>query len=123
MKQKYDDMNEKMQFLSKESKIDFKEIEEALVIVKDRRLNKGKPGDEFLGQVDAEKIKIIQRKSVNLEAELAETLGELDKSRHLLITQVKINDDYKKEVRLDLLIFEQLVFIVRLNCGFVCRCT
>lgn len=31
---------------------------------------------------------------------MAETIGELDKSRHLLITQVKINDDYKKEVHL-----------------------
>ena len=29
---------------------------------------------------------------------MAETIGELDKSRLLLITQVKINDDYKKEV-------------------------
>jgi protein fantom len=44
--------------------------------------------------------KAYQRKIVNLEAELAETIGELDKSRHLLITQVKINDDYKKEVHL-----------------------
>ena len=35
-----------------------------------------------------------------MEAQLAETVGELDKSRHLLITQVKINDDYKKEVHL-----------------------
>jgi protein fantom len=43
---------------------------------------------------------VYQRKLVNLEAQLAETIGELDKSRHLLITQVKINDDYKKEVYL-----------------------
>lgn len=63
-------------------------------------MNKANEGDQFLNQVDAEKIKIMQRKTVNLEAELAETLGELDKSRHLLITQVKINDDYKKEVLL-----------------------
>jgi protein fantom len=44
--------------------------------------------------------KVYQRKLVNFEAQLAETIGELDKSRHLLITQVKINDDYKKEVYL-----------------------
>lgn len=37
---------------------------------------------------------------MDLEADLAETVGEMDKSRHLLITQVKINDDYKKEVYL-----------------------
>ena len=29
---------------------------------------------------------------------MTETISELEKSRHLLITQVKINDDYKKEV-------------------------
>ena len=38
------------------------------------------------------KFKVYQRKIVNLEAQLAETVGELEKSRHLLITQVKIND-------------------------------
>ena len=44
--------------------------------------------------------KVFHRKIANLEAELVETVGELDKSRHLLITQVKINADYKKEVNL-----------------------
>ena len=43
-------------------------------------------------------ILVYQRKLIDLEAQLTETIGELDKSRHLLITQVKINDDYKKEV-------------------------
>jgi hypothetical protein len=42
----------------------------------------------------------MQRKAIDLEAHLAETIAELEKSRHLLITQVKINDDYKKEVLL-----------------------
>jgi protein fantom len=55
MKQKYDDMNEKMLFLSKESNVDFTEIEEALIIVKERRANRN--SDEFLNIVDSEKIK------------------------------------------------------------------
>lgn len=35
-----------------------------------------------------------------MEAELAETVAELNKSRHLLITQVKINEEFKNEVKL-----------------------
>ena len=45
-------------------------------------------------------LKVLNGKLINLQSELVETVGELDKSRHLLITQVKINDDYKKEVNL-----------------------
>ena len=41
-----------------ESKIDFKEIEEALIIVKDRR-NKANTKDDYVDKVDAEKIKSI----------------------------------------------------------------
>lgn len=98
MKQKYDEMSEKMQFLSRESNIDFSEIEEALILVKERKTNKNT--DEFLGMVDSEKVKAYQRKIVDLECTLAETVSELDKSRHLLVTQVKINENYKKEMLL-----------------------
>ena len=75
MKQKYDDMNDKMQFLSKESNIDFTEIEEALIIVKERRANKNT--DEFLNQVDSEKVKIYQRKLIDLEAQIVELIGNV----------------------------------------------
>ena len=78
MKQKYDEMNEKLLFLSKviknfllfskllmilirnylnqESNIDFTEIEEALILVRERRSN-NKPSDEFSHLIDSEKIK------------------------------------------------------------------
>lgn len=98
MKQKYDEMNEKMIFLSKESNIDFSEIEEALILVKEKKANNH--SDEFFGMVDAEKVKVYQRKIVDLECTLAETVSELDKSKHLLLTQVKINENYKKEMML-----------------------
>jgi len=68
-------------------------------LVKERRIAKTN-SDEYTSKVDAEKLKLLQRKTTGLEAQLAETVGELDKSRHLLITQVKINADYKKEVLL-----------------------
>lgn len=43
-------------FNLKESNIDFSEIEEALILVKERRANRNR-NDEFLNVVDAEKIK------------------------------------------------------------------
>jgi len=70
-----------------------------LILVKERRIAKTNT-DDYTSKVDAEKLKLIKRKTTALEAQLAETVGELDKSRHLLITQVKINADYKKEVLL-----------------------
>lgn len=45
-------------------------------------------------------FKAYQRKLVNLEAELAESIGELNRSRHLLVTSEKIINDYMEEIRL-----------------------
>ena len=108
MKQKYDDMSDKMSFLYKESSIDFAAIEEALVLVRERQAQQragvangnDDHDDRFEHVVDAEKIKAYKRRLLDTEAELADTVAELDKSRRLLITQVKINEDYKKEVGL-----------------------
>lgn len=96
MKQKFDDMNEKIQFLSHEGNYDYKEIEEALIIVKERKTKK----TDFVSDFENGKSKSLQRKINEMEAYLAETVRELDKQRHLLVTQVKINEDFKKEVSL-----------------------
>jgi hypothetical protein len=84
----------------KESNIDFVEIEEALIIVRQRKERNNNNDDDYGDSLQSkdEKIKRYQRNLNDLEAQLVETVGELDKSRHLLITQVKINEDYKKEV-------------------------
>lgn len=37
---------------------------------------------------------------VNLEADLAETIGDLEKCRHLYLKQIEINKEYKQEVLL-----------------------
>ncbi len=99
IKQKYDDLNEKLKFLNQESSIDFSEIEEALILVKERKASKQKK-PEFLNEYEADKADHLKRKLTDMEVQIADTVRELDKTRHLLLTQVKINDDYKKEVNL-----------------------
>ena len=98
MKQKYDDMNEKFQFLSQEGSLDHKELEEALIIVKERKSIKKRV--DFVGEFEEGKAKILQKRITEMEAELAETVRELEKQRQLLISQIKINENYKREVSL-----------------------
>jgi protein fantom len=97
IKQKYDDLNEKLKFLNQETNIDFDEIEEALILVKERKKQKKV---DFCDEYETNKADHLKRKLTDMEVQIADTVRELDKTRHLLLTQVKINDDYKKEVTL-----------------------
>ncbi|CAF3169233.1 unnamed protein product [Rotaria socialis] len=97
MKEKYDDLAEKMKFFERESDINMKEIEEALIILRQRK-QRQEPNFEFLQKVDDEKGKNLNRRLLELESQLAETANELEKTRNLLFMQYKINRDYKLEV-------------------------
>jgi len=92
-----------------------KEIEEALIILRQRK-ERQEPNFDFLQKVDDEKTKStkkkqqiifffiehffidIHRRILELESQLAETANELEKTRNLLFMQYKINRDYKLEV-------------------------
>jgi hypothetical protein len=54
MKEKYDDLAEKMKFFERESDISMKEIEEALIILRERKQRQA-PNFDFLQKVDDEK--------------------------------------------------------------------
>ncbi|CAF2968203.1 unnamed protein product [Rotaria sp. Silwood2] len=97
MKEKYDDLAEKMRFFEKESDINMKEIEEALIILRQRK-QRQEPNFDFLQKVDDEKAQNLNRRVLELESQLAETANELEKTRNLLFMQYKINRDYKLEV-------------------------
>ncbi|XP_021379187.1 protein fantom-like isoform X2 [Mizuhopecten yessoensis] len=98
-KEEYDDLKQKMKFFTKESAIDFTEIEEALVLVKQRRQQE-LPEPDFLQKVDNEKDKDVSRSLVILQADYAETIHELEKTRNMLVIQHKINKDYQQEVEI-----------------------
>ncbi|XP_052231915.1 protein fantom-like isoform X2 [Dreissena polymorpha] len=99
LREKYDDLVEKMKFFTKESAVDFTEIEEALVLVKQKK-QKLAAHPEFLQRVDEELDKDAQRRLLDLQAEYAETVHELEKTRNMLVVQHKINKDYQHEVTL-----------------------
>ncbi|XP_022097495.1 protein fantom-like [Acanthaster planci] len=92
-----DELQEKMKFFTRESAVDFQELEEALIIVK-RRKEKGSQNLEFLEKVDEEMNNDLKAQVVSLQAEHAETVSELEKTRNMLILQHKINQDYQIEV-------------------------
>ena len=62
LKEQHDELKDKMKFFTKESAVDFQEIEEALMIVKQRK-EKGVQELDFLEKVEDEK----QRGGWNLE--------------------------------------------------------
>ncbi|RUS82637.1 hypothetical protein EGW08_009590 [Elysia chlorotica] len=98
-KEQMDDLNEKMKFFTKESAVDFTEIEEALVLIKQRKQQDQQPPD-FLQAVDDELNKDHRKALVELQAEYAETVHELEKTRNMLVVQHKINKDYQSEVNI-----------------------
>ncbi|CAC5421683.1 RPGRIP1L [Mytilus coruscus] len=99
LKEEYDDLKEKMRFFTKESAIDFSEIEEALVLVKQKK-QKAIPDPDFLQKVDVEISKDEHKQLLEIQAEYAETVHELEKTRNLLVIQHKINKDYQHEVEI-----------------------
>ncbi|XP_033116274.1 protein fantom-like isoform X2 [Anneissia japonica] len=97
VKQQLDDLQDKMRFFNKESAIDFAEIEEALILVK-RRKEQGSQDLDFLERVDEEVNRDLKKQVITLQAEHADTINELEKTRNMLILQHKINRDYQAEV-------------------------
>uniref|UniRef100_A0A2C9M2E5 C2 domain-containing protein n=1 Tax=Biomphalaria glabrata TaxID=6526 RepID=A0A2C9M2E5_BIOGL len=82
-----------------ESQVDFTEIEEALVLIKQKKQRDQRPPD-FLQEVEDEFHKDHKKALLELQAEFAETVHELEKTRNMLIVQHKINKDYQTEVTL-----------------------
>ncbi|KAK7114118.1 protein fantom-like isoform X1 [Littorina saxatilis] len=99
MKEQFDDMQEKLKFFTKESHLDLTELEDALVLVKQKKQKTQAPPD-FLHQVDTELDKDHRRQLLELQAEYAETVHELEKTRNMLVVQHKINKDYQKETQM-----------------------
>ncbi|PVD20902.1 hypothetical protein C0Q70_19065 [Pomacea canaliculata] len=97
MKEKCDDMEEKLKFFTKESALDLTELEDALVLVKQKK-QRAAPDPDFLQKVDMEINKDHKRQLLELQAEYAETVLELEKTRNMLVVQHNINKDYQKEL-------------------------
>ncbi|XP_053305114.1 protein fantom [Spea bombifrons] len=96
-KQQLDEFHSRLRFFTKESDVDVAELSEALMLIKARKQQKN--GDlTFLGKVDDDVHKDLERTLRDLQASHAETVQELEKTRNMLIMQHKINKDYQTEV-------------------------
>ncbi|XP_065064438.1 protein fantom-like [Rhopilema esculentum] len=96
-KELYEDLADKMKFFSKESNIDFDEMQEALMLIKTRK-EKQSQELSFLGQVEEEMSQDLRKQLLELQTSHAETINELDKTRNMLKMQSQINKDYQTEV-------------------------
>ncbi|XP_041123696.1 protein fantom-like [Polyodon spathula] len=96
-KQQFDELKDRMKFFTKESDFDMAELSEALMLIKVRKNQKNRDL-EFLGKVEDDMHKDLERTMRELQATHAETVQELEKTRNMLIMQHKINKDYQTEV-------------------------
>lgn len=97
VRQQLEELQEKMKFFTKESAVDWGEMEEALVLVKKRK-ERGTQDLEFLEKVDDEVNRDLKMQISSHQADHADTAIELEKTRNMLLLQNKINRDYKQEV-------------------------
>ena len=95
LKQQYEGAQEKLKFFTSQSGTDFADLEDALAIIKARQENKPMEKPEFVENTDEEPS---HKKILDLEAQLADTVADLEKSRNMLLQQYNINKVYKKEV-------------------------
>ncbi|XP_066569510.1 protein fantom [Amia ocellicauda] len=96
-KQQLDEIKDRMKFFTKESDIDVAELSEALMLIKVRKNQKN--GElEFLEKAEDNVNTDVQRSMRELQANHADTVQELEKTRNMLIMQHKINKEYQTEV-------------------------
>lgn len=107
LKEKHDDLTEKLKFFTSESVTDFEEIQEALLLIKTRK-ERASQDLNFLEKVDEEINQDVRKQMQELQAAHAETINELEKTRSMLLLQHNINKDYQKEVELTTKKMEEL---------------
>ncbi|XP_051646435.1 protein fantom isoform X2 [Manacus candei] len=96
-KQQLDDLKNQVKSLTKEGDVDVAELNEALLLIKDRKQQKN--GDPlFLEKPEDEIHKDSEHSIRELQLTHAETVQELEKTRNMLIMQHKISKDYQTEV-------------------------
>ncbi|KAM4017680.1 protein fantom [Anomaloglossus baeobatrachus] len=92
-----DEFQNRLKFFTKESDVDVNELSEALMLIKVRKQQRN--GDlMFLEKVEDDVNKDLEKSLRSLQANHAETVQELEKTRNMLIMQHKINKDYQVEV-------------------------
>lgn len=95
-KQQLDELKNRMKFYNQEGDINADELSEALLLIKAQKSQKN--GDLSFLEKDNKINKDLEHSMRELQANHAETVQELEKTRNMLIMQHKINKDYQMEV-------------------------
>lgn len=96
LKEKLEELEKKTQFLRKDGSIDFKDFEDALLLVKQKHENiVEKP--EFVMEGTHDK-RDVEEKLKQMQLEYVDAINELEKTRNMLLLQYKINQDYQTEL-------------------------
>ncbi|KAM4572392.1 protein fantom isoform 2-T4 [Odontesthes bonariensis] len=95
-KQQLEELNNRLKFYSREGEYNVAELTEALLLIKKRKSQRS--GDlGFLADVE-EASSSTESAVREMRAAHAETIQELEKTRHLLNTESQISRDYKAEL-------------------------
>ncbi|KAI3382782.1 hypothetical protein SNEBB_000985 [Seison nebaliae] len=98
MKEEYDELKEKLNFFESKSAIDEKDLEEALLIIREKRKNNCEIVESIIDSSD-QRTTTLQERYTELEIQFTETVSELEKTRDLLQTQHDINRTYRDEMK------------------------
>ena len=103
MKEDIENQEDKLQYFSKENDIDQKELEQALLYIKQKNdafLSPiSKPPTTIVDQINGNNINDDARKELSeLQIHFIEATNEIEKMRNLLRVQVNINNEQKKEI-------------------------
>ncbi|XP_050166298.1 protein fantom-like isoform X2 [Myiozetetes cayanensis] len=98
-KQQLDDLKNQVKFFTKlqESDVDVAELNEALLLIKDRKQQQNRH-PLALEKLEDDAHRDLEHSMRELQLTHAETVQELEKTRNMLIMQHKISKDYQTEV-------------------------
>jgi len=99
IKEDVENQEDKMQYFARENSVDMKELEDALIYLK-QKVDPPSPKKElpsFLDQLDTDDQDLKTELS-ELQVQHIEAINELEKTRNLLRVQININNEQKKEI-------------------------
>ena len=101
MKQDIEDQEDKLHSFSKDNAVDQKELEEALMYLKEKKdlqPSPRKPLPSFIDQINGNHDDDARKELSELQVHFIEATNEIEKMRNLLRVQVNINNEQKKEI-------------------------
>ena len=102
MKEEIENQEDKLQYFSKENDIDQRELEQALMYIKQKNdtiLTPIQKPSTFVDQINGNNVDEDARKELSeLQIHFIEATNEIEKMRNLLRVQVNINNEQKKEI-------------------------